>query len=207
MRIPGSALIVVFTVSATSLAATTHASPLRPPADRQTAAPRQPPATPLQGTSQPPAVPVPASPGQVTAAVPLPAGRVFASEAGVIFSPIRPDKVVDFEIVLGRIHEALARSTDTVRRQQAAGWKVFKALEPGPNGSVLYVFVMDPAVKGADYTISKILSEAFPAEVQEIYKLYNGAFVGGQSLLNLQTLENFAEPFSARPAAAPAKPR
>ena len=111
----------------------------------------------------------------------------------MILNPIRPDKVMEFEQVLGRLHEALARSTDPVRRQQAAGWKAFKAVEPGPNGNALYVFVMDPAVKGADYTVSKILSEAFPAEVQEIYKLYIAAFAGGPSLVNMQLLQNFSE--------------
>lgn len=112
----------------------------------------------------------------------------------MIFSPIRPERVADFELVLSRIHEALATSSDPVRRQQAAGWKAFKAIEPGPNATVLYVFVMDPAVKGADYTVSKILSEAFPAEVQELFKLYTAAFAGSQSLLNLQLIENNAAP-------------
>src|SRR5207237_6620988 len=102
--------------------------------------------------------------------------------------------------------EALAHSEDPVRKQQAAGWKLFKALEVGPNNSVLYVFVVDPAVKGADYTISKVLNEAFPAEVQELYKLYIGASVGGQVLLNLQLLQNFAEaPKEAPPKEVPPK--
>ena len=38
---------------------------------------------------------------------------------------------------------------------------------------MLYVFVIDPTVKGADYTVSNILAEAFPpAEVNELYKQY-----------------------------------
>lgn len=189
MRISGSALVVFMTVGAVSLSA------------QQGAGPQQAPATPQPGGSQPPSVT--ASPGPKGSVVPVPTGRAFAAGAGAIFSPVRPDKVLDFEMVLGRIHEALAQSTDPVRRQQAAGWKVFKATEPGPNGSVLYVFVMDPAVKGADYTVSRILSEAFPTEVQEIYKLWSAAFAGGQSLLNLQVLENFAEPVIPKtPAAA-----
>ncbi|MBM3779719.1 MAG: hypothetical protein FJW23_16015, partial [Acidimicrobiia bacterium] len=127
---------------------------------------------------------------------------MFAAESGAIFSAIRPDKVTDFELVLARVHEALARSSDPVRQQQAKGWKVFKAVEPGPNASVLYVFVMDPAVKGADYTISRILSEAFPDKVQELYKLYNTAFVGTQSLLNLSLVADYAtRPVPAAPGA------
>ncbi len=168
--------------------------------------------------AQQPAVAVPATPTQ-TAPVPavpgaplLPTGRVFGSEAGMIFNPIRPDKVLDFEMVLGRIHDALMTSTDAVRRQQAAGWKVFRAVEPGPNGTALYVFVMDPAVKGADYTISRILSDAFPLEVQEIWKLYTAAYAGSQSLLNLQTVQDFGNPLKMPirkmppPAAVPAAP-
>ena len=164
----------------------------------------QPPAVPPPAV--PPGVPQPAAP-QPAVPQPLPPpGRVFASDAGMIWNPVKPDRTMDFEMVMGRLKEALAHSEDPVRKQQAAGWKLFKALEVGPNNSVLYVFVMDPAVKGADYTISKVLNEAFPAEVQELYKLYIGASVGGQVLLNLQLLQNFGEaPKEAPPKEAPEK--
>jgi hypothetical protein len=112
--------------------------------------------------------------------------RVFGTEAGMIFNAIRPDAVMDFEMVLGRLRQALEQSTDPARRQQAAGWKIFKAVEAGPGNSVLYVFVMDPAVKGAEYGVAKILAEAFPAEAQELYRLYIGAFSGGQTMLSLE---------------------
>jgi len=104
----------------------------------------------------------------------------------MIFNAIRPDGVKDFETVLARLKQALAASPDPVRQQQAAGWKIFKAAEAGPGASVLYVFVMDPAVTGAEYGVAKILAEAFPAEAQELYRLYLGAFAGGQSMLSLE---------------------
>jgi hypothetical protein len=51
---------------------------------------------------------------------------------------------------------------------------------------VLYVFVMDPAVKGADYGVAKILAEAYPTEIMDLYRMYSGAFAAaGQTLLNL----------------------
>jgi hypothetical protein len=62
---------------------------------------------------------------------------------------------------------------------------VFKAAEPGAGGSVLYVFVIDPSVKGADYTVSTILAEAFPADVQTIFKQYADSFASGQNFINL----------------------
>ncbi len=128
-----------------------------------------------------------------------PTGRVFGSEAGVIFNPIQRDKTDDFEIVIGRIQSALKVSTDPIRRQQGNGWKVYRAVEPGPNGSVLYLFFMDPVVVGADYTVSQILSEAFPDEIQEIYKLYIGAYAGNQSLLNLDLVRGKVLPLEQVP--------
>src|SRR4029450_5144662 len=90
--------------------------------------------------------------------------------------------------VAARLKQARAESKQPGRRAQAVGWKIFKAAEPGPNGSVLYLFMMDPAVKGADYGVARILGEAFPAEAQDLYRLYVGALATGQTLLNLNPL-------------------
>jgi len=111
--------------------------------------------------------------------------RVFGSDAGVVLNFIKPDKTADFEAVVGRLREALQKSEKPERKRQAAGWKVFKALEPGANGSVLYMFVIDPAEKGVDYTVSAILAEAFPAEVQALFQKYADAYASGQNVVNL----------------------
>jgi hypothetical protein len=114
--------------------------------------------------------------------------RVLSGDAGVILHFIKADKAADFETVMGKLREALEKSDKPERKQQAAGWKIYRAAEPGPNGSVLFVFVIDPAVKGADYTVSTILSEAFPSEAQELYQKYATAYASGQNILNLTTL-------------------
>jgi hypothetical protein len=112
--------------------------------------------------------------------------RAFASDAGMVLNFIKPEKTGDFEAVVGKLHDALQKSDKPERKQQAASWKVFRASEPGANGSVLYVFTIDPAVKGADYTVSTILAEAFPTEVQGLYKSYADAYAGGQNFVNLR---------------------
>ena len=122
------------------------------------------------------------------------AARVFGSDAGMILNSIKPDKTADFETVIARLKAALNASRDPVRKQQAAGWKVFKALEPGGNNTVLYVFWINPAVKGADYTVSKILYEAFPNEVTDLYQKFSAAYAGGQTMVNLQLLSTMAPP-------------
>ena len=145
--------------------------------------------SPLPGATPPTpaAPPAPAPPAGQSVVAPPPLGRVFAADHGIIFNAIRPDKVMDFEMVLAKLRDALANSKDPVRQQQGWGWKIYKATEPGPNGSVLYVFVMDPAVKGADYGVAKILSEAYPTEIMELYRMYTTAYAtAGQTLINLQ---------------------
>jgi hypothetical protein len=175
----------------------------------QTSAPKPQPAgalqpqqtSPLPGaTPQTPGAPQAPTPASVVA--PPSAGRVFAAEQGIIFNAIRPDKVADFETVIAKLRKALETSKDPLRNQQGWSWKIFRAAEPGPNGSVLYVFVMDPAVKGADYGVAKILSEAYPNEVMELYRMYTGAFAtAGQTLINLQPVPSLnATPSSAAPA-------
>jgi len=101
-----------------------------------------------------------------------------------MFNVIKADKTADFEMVIGKLKEAMAKSENPVRKQQAAGWRVFKQSEPLPNGNILYVFLVDPTVKDADYTVSRILAEVFPVEVQELFKVYSGAFAGGVTLAN-----------------------
>ena len=136
---------------------------------------------PLQAA--PPASPPPAAaPAQTPAAH----ARVFGAESGLIFNAIKPGSVKDFEMLLERLKAALTQSLDPVRRQQAEGWKIYKAAEPGPAASILYVFVVNPVVKGADYGVARILAEAYPQEAQELYRRYTECFAGGQTMLNLE---------------------
>jgi len=203
MRLSSIALLLMLGTGLQAAAGQTGAPPAGALQPQQT--------SPLPGATPqtPSAPPAPAPPPGQNVVSPPPLGRVFASEQGLIFNAIRPDKVMDFETVLAKLRAALADSKDPVRNQQGWGWKIYKAAEPGPNGSVLYVFVMDPAVKGADYGIAKILSEAYPSEVMELYRMYTGAFAtAGQTLINLQPIPALnASPSAAAPAAdgAPAR--
>jgi hypothetical protein len=130
---------------------------------------------------QPPAPAAPA--GQAAQA---PQTRTFPSDAGMILNFIKPDKTADFEAVVAKLKEALAKSEKPERKEQAKTWKVFKSPDPAAGGNVLYVFIIDPAVKGADYSVANILAEAFPAsEVNELYKQYAGAYAQGQNIVNL----------------------
>jgi len=120
--------------------------------------------------------------------------RVFASDAGLVLNFIKPDRAADFESVIARLREALQKSVNPERQQQAAAWKVFRAQEPGANGSVLYVFTINPVVKGADYAVSAILAEAFPTEAQALYRTYAESYASGQNYVNLTLTSALGQP-------------
>lgn len=123
-------------------------------------------------------------------AAPAPQARVFTGDVGLMFNVIKPDKTADFEMVVGKLKEALAKSDDPVHKQMAQGWRVIKNPEPIQGGNYLYAFLIDPVVKDADYTVSRVLAKAFPAEVQELFKVYSACFAGGVTLQNYTTVAN-----------------
>ncbi len=141
--------------------------------------------------AQQPAQPPAGQPAQQ--AQQAPAARVFASDAGMVLNFIKPDKTADFEAVMAKLKEALQKSEKPERKQQAASWKVFKSPDPAAGGNILYVFLIDPSVKGADYTVSTILAEAFPQEVQTLYKQYAEAYASGQNFVNLTLVSDLGK--------------
>jgi hypothetical protein len=135
-----------------------------------------------------------AAPAQAQEAAAAANQRLFPADAGLVLNFIKADKTADFEEIMGKLKEALQKSTKPERKQQAASWKVYKSPDPAAGGNVLYVFVIDPSVKGADYTVSTILAEGFPAaEVNEMYKRYAEAFAQGMNFVNLALVQNLGQ--------------
>jgi hypothetical protein len=168
-------------------------------------APAAPAPTAPPATEQPlPAGAAPLQPVAPAAPVIVPTARAFTAPTGMILNAVRPERVVDFELVIGYLQDAFAKSPSPQVRAQAAGWRMFKATEPGPNNTVLYVFLLDPTVVGGDYALGPILSDAYPDRVEQIWKLYQGALAGAgsQSLLNLTPVM----PPPLPPAGAPLAP-
>jgi hypothetical protein len=117
------------------------------------------------------------TPKPLLAQAPAPAARstnsgpdyTFDSTTALLLFYVRPDKTGDFESVVARLAQALDASTDPIRRQQAAAWRMMRSSEPGRD-AVVYVFLLDPVVPGADYDPVRVLSESLPAEVQPLYE-------------------------------------
>jgi hypothetical protein len=108
-----------------------------------------------------------------------PAAPVLAldGDAATITVLIKPDKTAEFEAVLTKVKEALAKSEKAERKQQAAGWTVFKANQ-AVNGNTAYIMLINPVVKGQEYDITRLIAEVFPVEVQEFFQKYKDSFAG-----------------------------
>jgi hypothetical protein len=127
----------------------------------------------------------------------LPARAQEAARASTLTFPgdtalwtvaIRPDKTADFERVVARLQEALLKSAQPARQQQAQGWKVVRLSTPLPDGNVAYVHLVHPVVADADYTVMQILYDELPDERQALYELYRGAFAKNLSLATGTTI-------------------
>jgi hypothetical protein len=97
-------------------------------------------------------------------------------DAAVVTILIKPDKTADFESVISKYKEALAKSDKPERKQQLAGMKFFKG--PAAAQGVPYIIVVDPVMKGQEYDITRVITEVFPVEVQALYQKYKDSFAG-----------------------------
>ena len=119
--------------------------------------------------------------------------KTLDEPVGMVFNYIEQDSTAAFEQVMTRLGQVMAESENPERVQQASGWKVYKAIEPGPNNNVLYVWFIDPTVPEADYSVAQILNEEIPNEVQGLYETFNDSFGLGQMPINLELVVDFAE--------------
>tara|TARA_B100001013_G_C24596791_1_gene437118 strand:- start:577 stop:1080 length:504 start_codon:yes stop_codon:yes gene_type:complete len=119
--------------------------------------------------------------------------KTLDEPVGMVFNYIEQDSADAFEEVMARLGQVMAESENPERVQQASGWKVYKAIEPGPNNNVLYVWFIDPTVPEADYSVAQILNEEVPNEVQGLYETFNGSFGLGQMPINLELVVDFGE--------------
>lgn len=119
---------------------------------------------------------------------------VFGSDGALLLQFIKADKTADFEMIMAKVKEALAKSDKPERKEQAKSWKLFKAAEAGAGGAAIYVSIIEPAVKGADYTVSTILAEGFPTEANALYKTYADVFGNPPgNLLNLTLVSDLGK--------------
>jgi hypothetical protein len=97
----------------------------------------------------------------------------FQHDAGLIIFYIKPDKTADFEDLMNKLKDALAKSESPEAKQQAASLKLFKATTPGT--VTVYVMLADPVVKDVEYWFLPILYKAYPNDGQALLDKWQAA--------------------------------
>ena len=122
------------------------------------------------------------------------ATRTFTTPAAMVINYVLSGSATGFEALTRRMVQALAASEDGQHQALAAGWTMYRVVEPGPNNNAVYVWLFDPVVPDANYAVPQLLNELFPAEVQQLYESYMQFFGMGQTPLELQPVELVEDP-------------
>jgi hypothetical protein len=138
---------------------------------------------------QPPAQQPPAQ--QPPAAQPPAAPKLsFTTDAGLLLIQVKKDQTTAFEEMIAKLKSGGAKTADETIKKQLAGWKVFKSSEDMA-GNALYVVMIDPAVKDAEYELFGIVQKVMTPEelrapeTQDMFKKWQAAFAAGYNKLNL----------------------
>ena len=102
----------------------------------------------------------------------------FDGDAVIWMVTVKPDKTADFEAVMAALKDALAKSPNPEAQAQAAGWKVLKSARPQPDGTIVYTHLINPVVKGADYSVMQNIYATVtdPTEQRALFDKYAGSF-------------------------------
>jgi hypothetical protein len=101
----------------------------------------------------------------------------YTGDMVIIAYAVNAGKDADYEKVIATLKDALAKSSKPEAKEQLAGWKVIKNSTNQPDGSSVYLHVISPVVKEADYSITAIVYEVVkdPTEQTAFFNLYKGA--------------------------------
>jgi 23S rRNA G2069 N7-methylase RlmK/C1962 C5-methylase RlmI len=127
-----------------------------------------------------------------------PAGQdalVFGARTGIVLNYVKAARVEQFEAAVAELRKALEASDNPIRRQQADGWRFFRAEEAGPSGTVVFVFAVDPVLRGADYAIRAVLEDALAEDdARRIAQEFADSLAAPQNVLNLEVVADMKPP-------------
>ena len=118
---------------------------------------------------------------QPAAQQPPPQKLTYDGDTVIVVWAANAGKDAEYEQVIAKLKEALAKSTEPHAKEQAAGWTITKLSKPlTPDAGSSYLHVISPVIKGADYSIVNIVyAVSSDEEKRAFYELYKGALKGG----------------------------
>lgn len=136
-----------------------------------------------------------------------PAAATFTSDAGLLVVSVKPDKTADYEAAIRALQDALSNATGDTHREIAKGWRVFKAADPDAKANVVYVHLLQPAVKSVDYRLSVLLDELLSGASAELLAKYRDAIATPPSKLGLTEFANMSVAPPSAGNTTPAAPK
>jgi hypothetical protein len=102
----------------------------------------------------------------------------FDGEVALWTIGVVPDRTRDFEAVMSRLREVLRSSEKPERRRQAEGWQIVRGATNPQTGHVMYIHMINPVVRGADYNVLELIWEVVEdhEERTKIYEQYRASF-------------------------------
>ena len=121
------------------------------------------------------------------------AATTFSGDAALVLHFVKPASTAIYEAVMARTGEAL-RKRGNAETDRRAGWSVYRAnVDISGQDSAMYAWVIDPVIDGAEYSASAILTEAFPADVEQLREVYDESLKDAplqQLPINLELIES-----------------
>ena len=96
----------------------------------------------------------------------------FTGEIGALYFTVAAGRGAEFEAAMLRASELLRGSRTATQREQAAGWRFFKETGAGTDAPARYFLLLDPVVKGADYSMRAAAALADPEDARRLEEAY-----------------------------------
>jgi hypothetical protein len=124
-----------------------------------------------------------------------PQKTTYTGDLVVAAYTVNADKVGDYEKVIATLKDALSKSARPEAKEQLAGWKIIKNSAAQPDGSALYLHIIGPVVKDADYSVTNLVYETVtdPAARTDFYNLYRGALKQALFVIQGPLVSDFAK--------------
>lgn len=115
---------------------------------------------------------------------------VLGSNDGLVVNYIKPEKTVAFDFMIDQLRVAMEESRRSTLCEQAAKWKVVRTDQSGPDGTAVYVFVVDPGLRNVDYRLSTVVGEAIQKNPDEFYRRLLDLYASRQNLINVAAIRS-----------------
>jgi len=104
----------------------------------------------------------------------------------IILNHVKADKQEQFEKLMHEVVWPTLQKSDSLGQEIANHTRVLHPCKMNEDSTFTYIFIMDPLLKGADYSASSVLSKEYDKEKADEYvKMISDCFANPQVIYNV----------------------